>query len=131
MNNLLVVLLSFYPSLFLYSAILSQYRKNLDSFASSGFVYFAVHFVVLAFIFFIVHTGLKKLVSFGYLSGAKRGFVGISIMTLLVALIVVIVFYNFLPGATLYPAPLFIQKYLLAQPYTLIAYILPFIYLFF
>ena len=131
MNNLLAILLSFYPSLFLYSVILSEYKKNLDGIVSSGFAFFAVHFVVFAFLFFVVHTALKKLLSFGYLGGFKRGFVGISIMTLLVAFIAIIIFYNYLPGATLYPAPHFIQKYLLAQPYNLIAYILPFVYLFF
>ncbi|MFA6297323.1 MAG: hypothetical protein WC629_02055 [Candidatus Paceibacterota bacterium] len=131
MNNLLAILLSFYPAIFLYSIIPATYIKKIDALSSAPTVLFAIHLVVLAFIFFVIHTSFKRLVSFGYLSGTKRGFVGISIMTIFIALVDIIVFYIVLPGATLYHAPVFIQKYLLTEPYTLIAYFLPFVYLFF
>ena len=131
MNNLLVVLLSFYPSVFLYSAIPTSLMKKVNAFSTSSFASFIIHLIILALLFFVVHTVLKKVVSFGYMGGSKRGFVGVSLMTLLIVFVGTIVFYTVLSGATLYKAPLFVQKYLLTEPYTFIAYLLPYIYLFF
>lgn len=131
MQILLTILLSFYPSLFLYSSVIGVFGKNLASIAASGFPYLLAHLLVFGVIFFVVHTILKKLISYGYYGATKRGFLGILIMTILTLAVAIIAFYEFLPGSILYPAPALIKTYLLANPYQLIALLLPFGYLFF
>jgi len=52
-------------------------------------------------------------------------------MTIFMLALAVIAFYNLLPGNIIYDSPSYIDAYLLKNPYTFLALIAPFLYLFF
>ena len=132
MNKMLTFLLSLYPTMFLYGAIPAAWKTALNGFAVSGSTAsFFIHLVVFGFIYFVSYKVIDRYVSFGYLSGMKRGALGLIITALLTALVLLIVFYNILPGNAIYPSPALIDAYLLQNPFTFIALSLPFAYLFF
>lgn len=131
MYKLLTVLLSFYPTFFIYNSVINVFGKKLDALAPAGINFFIAHLIVFAVIFFVVYRVFSKYISFGYMGGFKRGFLGTALAATLTLAIVLIAFYIFLPGAVIYAAPALVQKYVLAQPFLLIWLVLPFAFLFF
>ncbi len=121
MNILLNIIFSFYPSVLIWNSIPAQYFSKLEKYK----------FIVFALIFFGVYIAMKRVISQGYGFGARRGFLHNALTILLAAALILIAFYTILPGESFYHAPLFIKKYLLAPPYSLIALIAPFVYFFF
>lgn len=77
-----------------------------------------------------MHIVLRKFISLGY-GGGRRGVVGIVLMTVFTVALSLISFYNILPGNLIYATPNLIENYVLKNPYTFIALVAPFIYLFF
>jgi hypothetical protein len=131
MYKLLVFLLALYPTVFLYNAIPNVYIDKLDNLAQSGLLFFVSHLIVFGIIFFVIHSVMRRFVSVGYMSSGKTSLIGLAIFSLMVLAVVIIVFYQVLPGTAVYAAPDLVTSYILSQPYTLILLLLPFGYLFF
>lgn len=132
MNKLLTFLLTLYPTMFLYGAIPSTWKAMLNGFAVAGSsASFFIHLAVFGIIFFIAYKVIDRYVSFGYLGGSKRGALGLIIALLLTIGVLLVVFYNLLPGNAIYPSPVFINTYILQNPFTFLVLALPFAYLFF
>jgi hypothetical protein len=132
MSHLLTILLAFYPTIFLYSSIPQTWMKKVDALAATGTpMFFFVHLAVFGALFFVIHSVLKKFLGGSIARSPRSGAVGVILMTVFTLAIVAIAFYNVLPGDILYHSPALVDKYLLKNPYTLIALVAPFIYLFF
>jgi hypothetical protein len=131
MYILLTLLLSFYPAIFIYSSIPAAWMKKIDAFAPTGNMPFIVHAAVFAVIFFLAYNVFKKYISLGYRNSGRSGVLGIILLAVFNAALALITFYNILPGNTVYASPALLDTYLLKNPYTFIALILPFGYLFF
>lgn len=130
MNILFNLIFSFYPTAFIYQSIPDAYIKKLDALAPSGFLYFALHLALFGFIFFVSYVGTKKFIFLGF-GEHRRGFLAVAAFVVLTLALAAITFWNILPGSTVYEAPALIEKYLLSNPWNLIALILPFVYFFF
>ncbi len=131
MYNLLVFLFSLYPTVFLFNAIPAKYVSMLDNFASTGLVFFISHLIVFGIIFFIVHTVFRKFITIGFMRSSKTNIFGLSLIVLMLVAVAIIVFYQVLPGQSLYTSPKLINDFILTQPFTIIILLLPFGYLFF
>jgi len=130
MQILLTIVLSFYPSLFLYTSIPTPWMKWIDGILPTGAGFFFVHLVVFLLIFALAYIVLSKYISLGYFS-SRKGIVGMILMTVFALALALIALYNVLPQNTFYAAPQFLNDYLLKNPYTSIAFFVPWIYLFF
>ena len=122
MYILLTILLSFYPAIFIYTSIPSEWVKNADK---------LVLFAAFALIFILVHLALRKFISVGYMRGPRGGVFGIGLMVVFTAALAALTFYNVLPGNAVYDSPAFLDAYLLKNPWAFIALVAPFGYLFF
>ncbi len=131
METLLVTLLSFYPSIFIYASIPENWKKGLGSILPTGVGFFMIHFLLFAFIFFIVYMVLRKFISVSYFGSARRGFLGKGLMVVLVIALALIAFYYILPGNVIYDSPEVLDLYLLRNPFILFVLIMPFLFLFF
>jgi len=131
MYNLLVILFSLYPTIFLFRAIPDAYISMLDNFATSDLLFFVSHTILFGLIFFLVFSVFKKFITVGFMNMGKTNFLGLSLISLMLLAIITIVFYQVLPGEFVYASPKFVDDFILKQPFSLIILILPFAYLFF
>jgi hypothetical protein len=132
MNILLTILLALYPTMFAYQTIPLSWMKAINDLSKSGTsAYFLIHLIVFGAIFFIIYSSFKKFISLGFLGGSKRGVLAVTLLTIFTVAVALIGFYNVLPGSILYNAPVFLNKYLLVNPFTFLWLFVPFIYLFF
>ena len=131
MQYLLTIILSFYPTLFLYASVPAVWMKWVDGIIPTGKGFFFVHLALFAVIFFLVYKVLSRFISLGYFINTGRGLMRIVLMTIFMLALAVIAFYNLLPGNIIYDSPSYIDAYLLKNPYTFLALIAPFLYLFF
>ncbi len=131
MQYVLTILLTFYPTLFLYASIPEAWMKWIDNIIVAGSGSFFVHLAVFALIFFLIYRVLAKFVMHGYYATFPRGIFSNLVYCILTLLIAIIAFYNVLPGDIIYDAPKLLDNYLLKNPYTFIAFLAPVAYLFF
>ncbi len=131
MQYVLTILLSFYPTFFIYLSIPESWMKWLDGIIPAGSGFFFVHLAVFALIFFFIYRVLAKFVMHGYYATYPRGIMSNLIYSVLTLLLAVIAFYNILPGELIYDAPKLLDSYLLKNPYTFVAFLAPVAYLFF
>ncbi len=131
MQYVLTILISFYPTIFLYASIPQAWMKWIDDIIPAGNGSFFVHLAVFALIFFFIYRVFAKFVMHGYYATFPRGIFSNLLYCFFALLLAVIVFYNVLPGDILYDAPKLLDNYLLKNPYTFIAFIAPIAYLFF
>lgn len=130
MLYLLSIILSFYPTFFIYSSIPSSWMRWIDGLVPGGSGFFLVHLAVFGIIFFLSYSVISKYISLGYM-GRSRGLFGIILMTAFAAALGIIGFYSILPGNMLYESPGFVDNFLLKNPYLFIAFIAPLAYLYF
>lgn len=131
MQYLLTIILSFYPTLFIYASIPAVWMKWVDGIIPNGNGFFFVHLALFAVIFFFIYKVITRFVSLGYFGRTGRGLLDVVLMTIFTLALAVIAFYNLLPGNIIYDSPSYIDAYLLKNPYTFIALVAPFLYLFF
>ena len=131
METLLVTLLTFYPSIFIYASIPEEWMRGVGGIIPTGAGFFLVHLILFSFIFFVVYMVLRKFISVSYFGTARRGFLGKGLMLVFVFALALIAFYYILPGNIIYDSPEVLDQYLLRNPYTLLALVAPFLFLFF
>ncbi len=131
MQYLLTIILSFYPALFIYASMPYAWMKWVDGIIPAGSGFFFVHLALFLVIYFVSYKVLSRFISLGYFGRTGRGLFGIILLTIFMVALMAITFYNLLPGNIVYDSPSYIDAYLLKNPYSFIALVAPFVYLFF
>ena len=128
MNILLNLILSFYPSVLIWSFIPTIWLKKLDSFSSGDLMHFILRLIIFGIIYFISYKVISKFLSSRF---SRSGGLSIIIGVICFVLLFLIVFFQILPGSLLYHTPTQVSDYVLKTPYSFFAVLLPLIYLFF
>ncbi len=128
MSFLLSAILAFYPAALIWSLIPENYLSKLDSLSSGGLIHFLIRLVAFAIIFFISYKVIDKFCS--RFSG-RTGALSFIFAIISFLLLLLITFYQILPGPEVYKAPIFVSNYILKLPFSFVAVLFPLIYLFF
>lgn len=127
MNILLNIVMAFYPAALVWSFIPTTYLNKLDALSSSDLVDFIFRLVAFGLIFFISYKAVSRSSS----RYGRRGGLSVILGIISVVLLLIVIFFQILPGDVLYKEPEWISNYVLKIPYSFFAVLIPLVYLFF
>jgi hypothetical protein len=137
MSKLVNFILAFYPATLVWLMIPQSFfdyfegNKKLTGAATSNaaLMTFGIRLIAYAILFFLAYRIISKFVSRGFYS--SRNFISIVLGILSIIILASIIFFELLPGETIYKAPEIISDYILKQPFTFFAALIPLVYLYF